>query len=206
MPEPADPFTVLVSWDGRSSLNRKNVLGCIAAFRVAFKGQTDVLLRLKTRDLSKESSQRIYDEIGDDRRIVLADYTTATVDDMFDRVHCLLHLHRAEGYGRHVIEAMQRRVPVITTAYSGPMDWVDTKNAWLVDYDLEPTGQTEFQYPQGGEWAVPFTNEAADRLSKVYRATADQLTRKLDAAVLVAVEHTSLEKSRRAMRHALSQL
>lgn len=50
----------------------------------------------------------------------------------------LISLHRAEGFGLSLIEAMAMGKAVITTAYSGNMDFVNTNNACLVQYKLIP--------------------------------------------------------------------
>jgi len=211
--EPGGPFTVLVSWDGRSSLNRKNIINSILAFKEAWPKDQAVRLRLKTRDLSEEGMGRIAAVIGEDSRITVDMRTTETVDEIFDGAHVLLHLHRAEGYGRHVIEAMQRRMPVIATAYSGPMDWMNEDNARLVGYKLVETAQKEFQYPQGGMWAEPNIEDAVKHLRSMKLTLVDWKTGResaalramLDRAELAALKHTTLEHCRAAMIEAFAE-
>lgn len=197
------PFTVLASWDGRSSINRKHVLKAIEAFRVAFPGDCGASLKLKTRDLSPENLALVMGAIEGDSRIALDMTTTETVDEIFDGADVLLHLHRAEGYGRHVIEAMLRRLPVILTAYSGPMDWATPENTWQVPFDLVETAQSEFQYPQGGKWAEVRVGAAAAALRSVRWQSAASMRATLDAAEISALKHCSLERSRSAMIQAL---
>lgn len=203
-PAAGSPYTVLVSWDGRSSLNRKNVINSIAAFRLAWPSDPDVRLRLKTRDLTPENVERVTQAIAGDSRITLDMRTTDTVDEIFDGAHVLLHLHRAEGYGRHVIEAMQRRVPVIATAYSGPLDWMSEDSVRIVDHELVETAQREFQYPQGGRWAEPDIDQAAQELRRM-RAHDGRCEGMLDRAELAAIKHTTLEHCRAAMVAALCE-
>lgn len=211
--EPNGPFTVLVSWDGRSSLNRKNITNSILAFKGAWPKDDTVRLRLKTRDLSGESMGLVVDTINGDSRITVDMRTTETVDEIFDDAHVLLHLHRAEGYGRHVIEAMQRRMPVIATAYSGPMDWMNEDNARLVGYSLVETAQKEFQYPQGGTWAEPCLEQAIKHLRSLKLTLVDWRTEResaamcamLDRAELAALKHTTLEHCRGEMLAALKE-
>jgi glycosyltransferase involved in cell wall biosynthesis len=205
-PAAGSPYTVLVSWDGRSSINRKNVLGSIAAFRRAWPSDPDVRLRLKTRDLSPENVERVTAVIAGDARITLDMRTMESVDELFDAAHVLLHLHRAEGYGRHIIEAMQRRLPVIATAYSGPMDWMAENNACLVPHALVETAQQEFQYPQGGQWAEPDLDQAARHLRDCRHGHDGVAMRgMLDRAELAAFKHSTLEHCRAAMLTALRQ-
>jgi len=201
-PGSKDPFTVLMSWDGRSSMNRKYVIGGVQAFKKAWPRDNEVRLRLKTRDLSPENTALLTQAIGGDARISIEDRFTETVDEIYDGAHVLLHPHRAEGYGRHMIEAMQRRLPVIATAYSGCMDWLRPDNALLVDYTLIETRQQEYQYPQGGLWAEPDAQQLADSLRACRWHYAD-LAPMLDRAELMAMRHTTLEHSRNAMLAAL---
>jgi glycosyltransferase involved in cell wall biosynthesis len=204
-PAEDSPFTVLVSWDGRSSMNRKNVVNSVGAFKQAFATLPDVRLRLKTRDLPADRLTELRREVGDDARIEITDASVDAVNDVFAGVHCLLHITRAEGYGRHVIEAMQRRVPTIVTDYSGPCDWVTADNALLVPHTLVETRQAEFQYPQGGCWAAPDIAAAAEHLRRVRSIRASAAMRcMLDAAQRDSIAHTSLERSRRAMMDCLS--
>lgn len=205
LPAQDDPFTVLVSWDAKSSINRKNILGSIEAFRQAFPEDRGVRLRLKTRDAEHEQRQLLQTACGGDTRIDVWDQTVAEVDDIYDGAHALLHLHRAEGFGRHIIEAQMRGLPVIATAYSGCMDWLTPKNSLLVDYDLVDTAQHEFQYPQGGKWAQPRLISAIDALRRC-REQYSELSPMLEQAKVDAHAMVSFDKSQAAMRAALIDL
>lgn len=159
-PEADAPFTVLVSWDGKYSLARKNVMMSIDAFQQAFPTRQDVRLKLKTHDLNDERVEMLMQRALSDPRITLVNATTDTVDELFDGVHCLMHLHAAEGFGRHIAEAMQRYVPVICTAYGGCMDYLTGFNSFRVGYRPVALPSTESQYPAGGVWAEPNVHEA----------------------------------------------
>lgn len=196
------PWTALISWDGRSSINRKNVVMQIEAFREAFPNQSDVRLVLKTRDLSPENQSMLQAIVAQDSRVVLDTRTLDTIDEIYDGADTLLHCHRAEGYGRHVVEAMQRRVPVITTAYSGVMDWVAADNCLLVSHNMVATQQNEFQYPQGGAWAEP---RKAEIVRQLQIARGWRNNGMLDRAELAALKATNFERARAAMTTALTE-
>lgn len=200
-----EPYTVLVSWDGMSSMNRKHVIGAVQAFKRAWPRTLNVRLKLHTRELPRESLARLLEAMAGDARIALDRSFKETIDEIFDGVHCLFHPHRAEGYGRHLVEAMQRRLPTIATAYSGNMDWMTDANAFLVNYQMVETAQKEFQYPQGGWWAEPDIDHAATLLRKC-RDDYAQLTPMLDQAEADAMQISSFERSRDAMLKALSEL
>lgn len=205
LPESGQPWTAVVSWDGASNLNRKFVLGSIEAFKAAWPRSKRVALRLKTRDLRDEDRDAVLDAIGSDRRIWLDERTVNSVDEIFDGAGALLHLHRAEGYGRHIIEAMQRRCPVICTDYSGPMDWLTPLNHYSVLHRMTDCHVAEFRYPQGGQWAEPDIDHAASqlRLAFQYAGTRSEQVM-LDQAQARVRVHASMETSRNAMLRALS--
>lgn len=200
-------FRVLVSWDGRSSVHRKNVVGCIEAFKQAWPRSRKVELRLKTRDLRDEHRSLVVEAMAGDDRITLDERTVDTVDEIFAGADVLLHLHRAEGYGRHVIEAMQRGLPVICTDYSGPRDWITARNAWSVPVArmVSTSIQTEYQYPQGGMWAEPNVAAAAAALRDVARGGGG-VARRVMQAKQDADSFACLQHSRDAMVVALREL
>ncbi|MEN3940683.1 glycosyltransferase [Prosthecobacter sp. SYSU 5D2] len=201
-PSPHDPFTVLLSWDGKSNMSRKNVLKSIQAFKLAWPKDLDVRMKLKTRDLSQENTAAVKEAIACDGRIILDDSFAPEVDDIFDGVHCLMHCHRAEGYGRHVMEAMLRRVPVIATAYSGPMDWLTNENSLRVGYHLVETSVQEYRYPQGGQWAEP---DIGDMVAQLRACQAESMEAMTEQAQHDAQRACSMEQSMHAMLTALKK-
>lgn len=205
LPETGQPWTAVVSWDGASNLNRKFVLGSIEAFKAAWPRSKRVALRLKTRDLREGDRAAVLDAIGGDRRVWLDERTVNSVDEIFDGAGALLHLHRAEGYGRHIIEAMQRRCPVICTDYSGPMDWLTPLNHYSVLHRMTDCHVAEFRYPQGGQWAEPDVDHAASqlRLAFQYAGTRSEQVM-LDQAQARVRVHAAMATSRTAMLRALS--
>lgn len=199
-------WTALVSWDGRSSVHRKNVVGAIAAFRLAWPRSQSVRLRLKTRDLHPEHRSIVVDAMQGDPRISLEEHTVETVAEIFAPADSLLHLHRAEGYGRHIVEAMQMEIPVICTDYSGPRDWCRQDNAWLVPVAsmVSTAVQTEYQYPQGGTWAEPDIDAAAEALREVHSGSKRGVSARVASAARTVQRYASLDNSREAMLAALS--
>jgi glycosyltransferase involved in cell wall biosynthesis len=190
-PAAGQPWTALVSWDGCSNLNRKFVLGTIAAFQLAFPRSRRVALRLKTRDLRAEDRAAVLEAAAGDARIVLDERTLETADEIYDGAGCLLHLHRAEGYGRHIMEAMQRGLPVICTDYSGPMDWLTPDNHYGVGYRLTECTVAEYRYPQGGQWAEPDIEQAAAQIRRAYAAAGTRAELRMASAAFAAAMRAS---------------
>jgi glycosyltransferase involved in cell wall biosynthesis len=70
-------------------------------------------------------------------------------------------LHRAEGFGLTLAEAMARGRPVIGTGYSGNLEFMNPTNSLLVDYELVPIGPDVRAYPSSSVWADPDIKAAA---------------------------------------------
>lgn len=161
-----DAFVFLTSFDFSSYLHRKNPLAVIRAFRLAFPPERqDVQLLVKTSNgfRTPELLQEVLEACGADPRIVVRDQVLDRTD-----VHALqrcadvyVSLHRAEGFGLGLAECMAQGKPVIATAWSGNMEFMDTENSALVNYSLIPVGPGEYAHSQGQRWADADVNEAA---------------------------------------------
>ena len=83
-----------------------------------------------------------------------------------------LSLHRSEGFGRGIAEALLLEKPVIVTGYSGNMDFTNPQNACLVDYQLVDVGPDEYPHAAGQRWADPDLEQAAEYMRRVVREPA----------------------------------
>lgn len=184
-------FVFLVAFDSFSFIQRKNPIGTLKAFLAAFPVEKDVRLVIKTQNRRKVTDPvqtRIWKELDelmrDEPRIVILE-ETLTYDDLLrlkKGCDCYVSLHKSEGWGFGMIEAMNLRVPVVCTAYSGNMDFCSEDTAWLVDYTevaLEPDDYI-FVLP-GQKWAEPDIASAARQLRAVYDDPAAR-ARKAEAA------------------------
>ncbi|MGH2915584.1 MAG: glycosyltransferase [Solirubrobacteraceae bacterium] len=89
-------------------------------------------------------------------------------DALIAACDCYVSLHRSEGFGLTIAEAMAIGKPVIGTAYSGNMDFMNAGNSFLVDYELTRVGPDCQVYPADGEWAEPNLDQAAELMRRVY--------------------------------------
>jgi glycosyltransferase involved in cell wall biosynthesis len=81
-------------------------------------------------------------------------------------------LHRSEGFGRGLAEAMLLGKPVIATGYSGNMDFTTADTACLVDYRLIPVGPHEYPHAEGQQWADPDLDQAARYMRRLVEEPA----------------------------------
>ena len=68
---------------------------------------------------------------------------------------CYVSLHRSEGFGLTMAEAMSHGKPVIATGYGGNLDFMTQENSYLVPYELVAVGQDARPYPSTAMWAEP---------------------------------------------------
>ena len=74
-------------------------------------------------------------------------------------------LHRSEGFGLTMAEAMFFGKPVIATAYSGNLDFMSAENSILIPYEMTPLTQNYAVYRQGSLWADPSTPAASEAMA-----------------------------------------
>jgi glycosyltransferase involved in cell wall biosynthesis len=122
--------------DHLSVTERKNPVGTINAFRKAFEPGEGPVLIVKTMNGHQRWSrhQRLL-AAADGRDDIRVWDETLTRDDqmaLVAAVDCMVSLHRSEGLGLHLAEAMWLGTPTIATRYSGNLDFMNDDNSLLV--------------------------------------------------------------------------
>ena len=114
------------------------------------------------------------------------------MDSLMQHADVILSLHRGEGFGLVLAQAMLLGKPVIATGWSGNMDFMSRRNSILLDYELIPVQDPQGSYAQGDQnWADPDIEQAADWLVRLARSP--DLRRKIgQAAAEDAAERFSL--------------
>jgi glycosyltransferase involved in cell wall biosynthesis len=165
---PDGRFLFLFFFDFRSYVSRKNPWAVIRAFEAAFgRSEDSVGLIIKTNGMADCVSA--YEDFKDsglmsDPRILWVD---RVMDDreikaLVNCCDCFVSLHRSEGFGRGLAEAMFMGKPVIATGYSGNLDFMNQENSCLVDHLLVPVGADGYPFGQGQLWADADVRMAAD--------------------------------------------
>jgi glycosyltransferase involved in cell wall biosynthesis len=190
-------LTVLVAFDMRSGFVRKNPLAAIAAFRLAFGDDPEVRLIVKVSQALAYPPgwQALQAAVAGAANIELTDRLLdgAAMAALLDAADIVLSLHRAEGFGLVLAEAMQRGKPVVATGWSGNTDFLTAANSCPVAYRLVPARdpQGSYDYPDQ-HWAEPDIAEAARQLTALKdtglrRRLGAQAQR--DARAVFAPEH-----------------
>ena len=173
----ADAFTFLFSFDFLSVLERKNPLGLIEAFKRAFKPGEGPILLLKTingvhRVLEMEKL-KFAARHRPDIQIIDGYLSAVEKNTLTARCDCYVSLHRSEGFGLTMAEAMALGRPVIATGYSGNMEFMNAANSYLCEYAPTTVGPERQPYPADSRWAEPDVAHAAALLRQVYTDQAD---------------------------------
>jgi glycosyltransferase involved in cell wall biosynthesis len=196
-------FTFLSSFDIRSDIERKNPWACVSAFQDAFAGRQDVTLVLKVNHAAAPTHSGSLAELerlaAEDDRVRLMTDALGRDDlwGLYASVDAYVSLHRAEGLGLGLMEAMAVGIPVVATGWSGNLDFMTSGNSVLVPYKLVAvTGVTHPNYRAeiGQQWAEPDTPSAAKTMRQL--ADSPQMCARLGAEAARSV-HVRVEAQRR---------
>ena len=165
-------FLFLFCFDYDSVFRRKNPLAVVAAFRQAFADSPEVVLYIKTTNAERHAAQ------DEELRIAAAGASNIVIRDgyvssddyfsMLDACDCYVSLHRSEGFGLTVAEAMALGKPVIGTAYSSTLEFANESNSFLVPARLVEVGEGAEPYPPRSRWAEPDVAFAARQMARVF--------------------------------------
>jgi glycosyltransferase involved in cell wall biosynthesis len=178
---PADATLFLASFDSGSDVERKNPFAAVEAFERAFGDRDDVRLVIKINsgrasrrhtDVLSWGARRLEEVLGPKENAILIDQSLAYRDVLRLYASCdvMVSLHRSEGLGLHLIEAMALAKPVIATRWSGNMDFMDDQDSMLMDYRMVPVVSRHPIYAsvsigEGQTWADPDIAQAADAMT-----------------------------------------
>ena len=164
---PENKITFGFILDPRSVLERKNVLGLIEAYDLAFPDKKHSKLVIKFNRLPPPDFEveRIIARATQAGALIIDKvYSRNEVYEFLASLDVYVSLHRSEGFGLTCAEAMALRVPVIASAYSGNMEFMDAHNSLLVPTKRIKTTRSYGPYPTGTVWGDPDINIAAQMM------------------------------------------
>ncbi|QIL72645.1 glycosyltransferase [Diaphorobacter sp. HDW4B] len=193
---PEGAFLFYFAFDFLSFVERKNPLALVRAFRIAFG---DAALRMNARVVIKTLNaekanargRELYDELCANPDVVLVDATLSR-EETLQLMNCcdaVVSLHRSEGLGLLVAEAMQLGKPVIATDYSATTELVSYETGWPVDFKLVPVREGEYPFHEGQVWAEPDEVHAAWQMRQVFHQRAEAGRRANAARELLQLRH-----------------
>jgi glycosyltransferase involved in cell wall biosynthesis len=170
-------FTFLFVFDFWSG-PRKNPTAVVEAFSRAFEPGEGPILVLKSihgRDWKPDQFARLTSSAGAREDILIRDgYVSADERDSYlSACDCYVSLHRSEGLGLTMAEAMACAKPVIATGYSGNLEFMSAENSYLVPYRLVDIPDTWWAHTEGAQWAEPDVDAAAQVMRRVWEHPAE---------------------------------
>ncbi len=166
-----DEFIFICFFDVASVPFRKNPQGAVDAFKRAFRPHEPVRLIVKALNGERDSDllRSLKDETAG-HRVTIWDASLESLERfrLLASTDAFVSLHRAEGFGLVIAEAMALGRPVIVTGWSGNTDFTSSDNAALVGHDLIRSKQPYPPYPAGTLWAEPDLDDAARQMRRTW--------------------------------------
>jgi glycosyltransferase involved in cell wall biosynthesis len=175
---PPGRFTFLCMFDLDSVTARKNPQGAIDAFRRAFPRAVSAALLIKVTGTgtSKNHTEQIAleESVRGVPGVFLTDQrlSRARVNGLLAACDGVVSLHRSEGFGLVLAEAMSLGKPVVATGWSGNMDFMTNANSCPVGYELVRLERAYGDYPIGAQWAAPDVDHAAHFMRRLVHEPA----------------------------------
>lgn len=176
-------FYFLFSFDYFSYPARKNPLAVVRAFQAAFPNPGDrvglVIKSMSAINQHPAIKSAILESARLDPRIKVIDsmLTRDKMLSLFRLSDCYVSLHRSEGFGLAMAEAMAFGKPVIGTDYSGSTDFLLDDTGFRVSYDLRPVEPDEYIFSDGQSWAEPVEAAASEAMRRVFYDKQERQTR-----------------------------
>ena len=169
---PAGKFLFLTLFDLNSYAERKNPRAVIAAFRLAALPAAGAALVIKVQNVAGNEAAfaALQASLADLPHTVLLTATLSRADiyALEAACDCFVSLHRSEGFGLAVAEAMYLGKPVIATDWSATAEFVDASNGCPVRAPLVTLDRNHGPYGKGSTWADPDPAHAAEHMRRLF--------------------------------------
>ena len=168
---PEDKFLFLVMFDANSTMTRKNPFGAIEAFKKAFLPDDDTVgLVIKTNNAEEEKLKPVKNLLDGYKNVYFITdiLEKKAVNSLIADVDVFVSLHRAEGFGLVMAEAMLNGTVCIATNWSSNTEFMNNQVACMVDYSFTTLEKDMSPYRKGAKWADADTYEAAEYMKKLH--------------------------------------
>ena len=198
-----DDFVVFFNFDF-GSYYRKNISAALKAFALAFKGDETAKLLFKTKGASANKRQvaemdRLVAELGIERQFIhISQYLPrADVDGLTEACDVYLSLHKSEGFGLGMAEAMSQGKPVVATNWSANTEFCRADTAWCIPYHMVPILSHEYMVSMK-EWAEADAEAAAAALREI-RANPGLVAERTAKGKLFMQKHFSIANFKKSV-------
>lgn len=196
---PDDAFAVFFNFSFSAIPGRKNPEAVVKAFSNAFKNKPAAWLVLKTSADSgfpeaSNAFRAFLDTlpVRDHVKIVDSTLEMGQILDLTAAMDVYLSLHRGEGLGLGMLEAMSLGVPVVATGYGGNMEFMNEHTSFPIPFERHVWTPGCGFLPKMAAWAEPDIDEASRILNSVFE-DASETTRRVKNGLAFVREYYSLE-------------
>ncbi len=174
-------YTFLFLFDFRSYIERKNPFAMINAFeKLCLKNpyiDVQAVIKVSGGDRSSKAGNdylKFLNQIKGNHikeKITLIDKELSEIEirNLIRCTDCFVSLHRSEGFGLGLAEAISLGKPVIGTGYSGNMDFMNKNNSFLVDYELIAVQSEQYPFSENQYWAEPDLEQAVEYMDNLVK-------------------------------------
>jgi glycosyltransferase involved in cell wall biosynthesis len=198
-------FRVVGVFSFGSSFVRKNPVALVDSFRRAFGDDPACELVLKTSYGARyeDEKAKLLAKIGESANIRLVDdlWTERQVAELIGSASLYASLHRSEGFGLPIAEAIMAGTPVLATAWSGNTEFCSADDYYPVNFDLVPLvdSHSDYQQIEDARWAEPSTDHAVAQLRRARAESAGTGKIKARSAKRALQSYLSLWNYERAL-------
>ncbi len=207
---PRDKFLFLMMFDSGSIMERKNPLGTIEAFKRAFnKDNQDVGIVIKINEIeqNEEDIKYIHSVLDGYENIYIINKTLSKleVNSLTKCADVFASLHRAEGFGLVLAEAMIVGTPTIATNWSANTEFMNSDVACMVDYKMIEIEKDMPPFKKGYKWADADIDQAAEYMKKLYEDKDFYESIKIKASSYIK-KHLSMDRSVKLVNSRLKEI
>lgn len=199
-----EDFVFIFNFDFLSSIERKNPFGLLDAFSLAFENNTDVKLIIKSTNFEQKTeefkllSEKVKEKSLENKIVFINESLPKNLlMSIINSSDAYISMHRSEGFGIGMLEAMFLSKPVIATKYGGNTDFMDDNNSLLIDYKMTEVKNEFGPYKKGWLWAEPDIYQAAEYMKKLYfdRKYCSEIGRKAYHSVIEQYSMQNIQMS-----------
>ncbi len=180
-------------FDFDSVFERKNPDGLVHAFRRAFThvGEAHLLIKSINGDRHLDRLEQLRWLVRDRADITLVDAYLSSDErrGLLATLDGYVSLHRSEGFGLTIAEAMAVGTPVIATGYSANLEFMDATTGILVPWVPAHVPEGAGPYRSGASWAEPDLDAAAAAMRAIIDDPAAAARRAALAKAQIAAHH-----------------
>lgn len=202
---PEGQFLFLLMYD--RATGRKNPEGVVEAFKRAFRPDENAGLVIKISNCTEDELKRLKTHLGNYQNVYFLTevMTREQINCLMKSVDALVSLHRAEGFGLVMAEAMLLGKPAIATNWSANTEFMTPETACLVDCQMVELKKDEGLFKKGSRWAEPDVGQAAEYMRRLYEDEA--FYRRISERAAAEIrQRLSMEQASARIRERLEQI